>query len=187
MFGMSYHCEHCGHEELTVMHTYVLRRAYESWIRCTCKNRRDGIAAQNFYTQPEIWYELGYLEDGCTKIFERTLDEKLPVEGDERLFRCQDCLEEASEYAWETEEVGEGEIVEGPDAWMMYCHRCKTEAEFGWTEPDQQGFLVPVSNVGDDIHHIWIDPGFQLRQESSQNLLTPRVRKSRSTSKRRRR
>jgi hypothetical protein len=44
-----------------------------------------------------------------------------------------------------------------------------------------------VSSVDDDIHQIWIDPGFQHRQESSQNLLTPRVRKSRPTSKRRRR
>jgi len=183
MFGTSYHCEHCGHKELTVKHTYVLRRAYESWIRCTCKNRRDGIAAQNFYTQPEIWYELGYLDEGRVKFFERKPDDRLPVEGDKWLFHCQGCLDEASEHDWETKQVGEAEIVEVPDAWMMYCHRCKTEAEFGWTEPDQQGFLVPVSNVDDDIHKIWIDPGFQHRQESSQNLLKPRVRKSRSTSK----
>jgi hypothetical protein len=131
---------------------------------------------------PEIWYELGYLEDGRTKIFERTLDEKLPVEEDKRLFHCQGCLDEASEHDWETEEIGEAEIVEGPDAWTMYCQRCKTEVKFGWTEPNRLGFLVPVSNLSDDIHHIWIDPGFQHRQESSQNLLIPRVRKSRSAS-----
>jgi hypothetical protein len=185
MYGTSYHCEHCGHKELTVKHTYVLKRTYENWIPCCCKKRKSGIAAQHFYTQSEIWHELGYLEDGRSKIYDRTLVDRQPVEGAKRLFHCQGCLDEASEYDWETVEVGEPQTVEGPDAWMVYCHRCKTEIEFGWTEPDRKGFLVPVSNFSDGIHHVWGDPGFQYRQESSQNLLRPRPRKSRSAVKRR--
>lgn len=62
---------------------------------------------------------------------------------------------------------------------MMFCYSCKTETQFGWTEPDRQGFLVPISNSGDGIHHIWVDPGFQYRQEATQNLAKSRGRNSR--------
>ena len=171
-------CEHCGHKELIVKHTYVLKRSYESWIPCSCKKRGDGIAAQHLYIQPEIWQELGYLDDGRSKVYDRVLVDKLPIERVKRLFHCQDCLDEASEYDWETEQV-EAETVEGPDAWMMFCYRCKTETQFGWTEPDRQGLLVPVSNFNDDFHHIWVDPGFQYRQESAQNLVKYPGRNSR--------
>ena len=188
MFDNPNYCEQCGHKELTVKHTYVLKRTYESRIPCCCKKRKGGIAAQHFYTLPEIWHELGYLDEGRSKIFERASVERLSVEEGKRLFFCQNCLDDAAtEHDWETEQVGEAEIVEGPDAWMMYCHRCKTEAQFGWTETDRRGFLVPVSNLNNGPHHIWVDPGIEHRQTARVTSITPSTRNSRSATKRRRR
>jgi len=160
------HCEHCGHKELTVKHTYVLRRTFESWVPCLCKKRKDGIAAQHSYIMPETWDELGYLDDGRSKIYERTLVEKLPVEEIKRKIHCQGCADEASENDWETEQVGDAETIQGPDAWRMYCHRCNTEVPFGWTAPDRQGFLVPMSTLKDEPRQVWVDPGFEYQQTS---------------------
>lgn len=158
------HCENCGHGELTVRNIYTVKRTFEGWIPCLCADSSNDIAAQNFYKSVERWEELGYLDDGWSKRFDRTRLEELPIEELEDRVHCQDCLDDASKNDWQTEEIADAEIIEGADAWMLFCNRCNIEVPFGWTQPNREGNIIPLSDLNQGSQQIWRDPGFDHRK-----------------------
>lgn len=131
-------CAKCGGHELTVTHVWNTQAGAES----------------------ERWREWGALKDNHhwqyefkEKIEENTDDE---VErGDFSEFEEDDSDSEPEEY-----EINESQTNRESDEFFVNCGNCDREVEFGWSEQDRRGLILPAEFSDFVPLESWPDPTY---------------------------
>ena len=131
-------CKVCGGRELTVTHVWTLQAGDES----------------------ERWQEWGLLKnDHHWKYeFKEKVDQQEEEEaerGDFGEFALDDSDSEPQEY-----EVHEVETDREDDEFLLNCGNCEREVEFGWSQPDRRGLILPVEFSDFVPAESWPDPKY---------------------------
>jgi hypothetical protein len=131
-------CKECGSHRLVVTHVWNILAGAES----------------------ERWQEWGPLKDNHHWQFE--FKEKISENEDDEVQRGDLGEFEEDESASEPEEyeIYETETDREGDEFFVNCENCDQEIEFGWSQPDRHGLILPVEYT-DFIHsESWPDPKY---------------------------
>jgi len=131
-------CEKCGGHELTVVHVWNIQAG----------------------TNSESWREWGPLRDDHHWQYE--FKEKIEKDPDDAVqrgdfgeFEEDDSASEPEEYeTHETHTDREG------DEFFVNCGNCDREIEFGWSQPDRRGLILPVESSDFVAAESWPDPKY---------------------------
>lgn len=115
-------CKECGGHNLTVTHVWSIfagpdSERWQEW----------GLLKDNHHWQFEYKEKLGKNEDDEVQ------------RGDLGEYAEDDSASEPEEY-----ETYETETNRESDEYFVNCENCDREVEFGWSEPDRRGLLLPV-------------------------------------------
>jgi hypothetical protein len=135
---LKFTCKECGGHILTVTHLWSILGGVEN----------------------ERWQEWGPLKDNHhwkyeykEKVEEKSDDE---VEsGDFSEFEEDDSESEPEEY-----EILETETNPESDEFFVNCENCDREVEFGWSQPDRRGLILPVEFSDFIPAESWPDPKY---------------------------
>lgn len=159
----TFHCEQCGSRKATITRRYLASATWCATKTCVCNILNFGIAWQFQCTNVIVWEERGLFRLGRFRVATRTRIELLPDEDESPEIRCNECNQrDGVEY---DTQILRQDVVEGPDAWTLACHRCAREVPFGWTKPERGGLIVPLQAEWIDVSQLWVDPGFRLRKQ----------------------
>ena len=131
-------CKECGGHSLVVTHVWSIQAGPNS----------------------ERWQEWGPLKDDhhwhyeFKEKVEKNEDDEVQ-RGDHGEFQDDDSASEPEEY-----EVYEGETNRESDEFFVSCGNCDREVEFGWSEPDRRGLILPVEFSDFIPHSTWPDPKY---------------------------
>jgi hypothetical protein len=115
-------CKECGSHNLTVTHVWSILAGADS----------------------ERWQEWGQLKDNhhwhyeFKEKIEENADDEVQT-GDFSEFEEDDSASEPEEY-----EIHEKEADRENDEFFLNCEGCDREIEFGWSQPDRRGLIMPV-------------------------------------------
>ena len=131
-------CSQCGGHELIVSRVWNIEAGPES----------------------ETWKEWGRLKDDHHWQFE--FQEKIEANPDEEAqrgdfgeFQEDDSATEPEEY-----ETHETQTSRESDEFFVNCGDCDREIEFGWSEADRRGLILPIEHSDFDPLHSWPDPKY---------------------------
>ena len=131
-------CKDCGEHKLIVTHVWSM------------------LAGEN----SERWQEWGPLKDNHhwqyefkEKVGENEDDEV--QRGDYDAFEKDDSDSEPEEY-----EITETETDRESDEFFVNCANCDREIEFGWSEMDRHGLIMPVEFADFNPSECWPDPKY---------------------------
>ena len=108
----------------------------------------------------ERWQEWGPLKDDhhwhyeFKEKVEKNEDDEVQ-RGDFGEFEEDDSASEAEEY-----EVYETETDRESDEFFVNCENCDREIEFGWSQPDRRGLILPVEFSDFIPQQSWPDPKY---------------------------
>jgi hypothetical protein len=132
-------CNICGGNELIVSHIWNIEAGNDS----------------------ERWREWGPLKDDHhwqyrfkEKLQEQDEDDAVEL-GDFGEFEEDDSASEPEEY-----EVYEPETNRESDEFFVNCGNCDREIEFGWSQPDRRGLILPVEFSDFIASESWPDPKY---------------------------
>jgi hypothetical protein len=131
-------CTSCGGHKLTVTHVWNILAGNDS----------------------ESWREWGPLKDNhhWQYEFKEKIEENADDEvqrGDFGEFEEDDSASEPEEY-----EIYEVETSRESDEFFVNCENCDREIEFGWSEPDRRGLILPVEFSDFNPLESWPDPKY---------------------------
>ena len=131
-------CKECGGHSLIVTHVWSILAGDDS----------------------QRWREWGPLKDSHHWKYEfKEKDEEKPdaevQRGDFGEFEQDDSASEPEEY-----EIIEPENDQDGDEFFVSCENCDREVEFGWSEPDRHGLILPVEFSDFDPAESWPDPKY---------------------------
>jgi hypothetical protein len=131
-------CQKCGGHELTVVHVWNVDAGPES----------------------ESWREWGSLKDDHHWQFE--FKEKIEKNEDDEVQRGDfgDYEEDDSDSEPEEYEINEAETSRESDEFFINCSNCDQPVEFGWSEPDRRGLILPVEFSDFKPEESWPDPKY---------------------------
>ena len=131
-------CTQCGSHELIVTHVWYIQAGNAS----------------------EHWQEWGPLNDShhWQYEFKEMIEEIANDEvqrGDFGEFEEDDSTSEPEEY-----EIYETKTNRESDDFFINCGNCDREIEFGWSQPDRRGLILPVEYSDFDPLESWPDPKY---------------------------
>ncbi len=133
-------CLTCGEHQLVVSHIW---------------NIEDGLNS-------ESWREWGPLKDDHHWQFE--YKEKIEAsENEEEEVQKGDFgefIEDDSDSEPEEFEINQPETSRESDEFFVNCGNCDREVEFGWSEPDRRGLILPVEFSDFNPVESWADPKY---------------------------
>jgi hypothetical protein len=134
-------CTSCGGHTLTVSHVWSI------------------LAGEN----SERWQEWGPLKDNhhWQYEFKEKIEEKPDNEvqrGDFGEYEEDDAASEPEEF-----EIFETETNPENDEFFINCENCDREVEFGWSQPDRRGLILPVEFSDFDPSESWPDPKYLVK------------------------
>ena len=132
-------CKTCGGHELTVTHMWSILAGEAS----------------------ESWQEWGPLEAG--HLWHYDYKEKIEKPGDTEEAELGDFgefAEDDSDSEPEEYEVIEPQSDPEGDEFHVNCANCDREIEFGWSQLDQHGLILPVEVSDFDPSECWPDPKY---------------------------
>lgn len=111
-------------------------------------------------TDSETWKEWGRLKDDHHWQFE--FKEKVEANADDEVQRGDFGEFQEDESATEPEEYETHEMQTSreSDEFFVNCGDCDREIEFGWSEPDRRGLILPVEFSDFDRLESWPDPKY---------------------------
>jgi len=133
-----YTCKKCGGHELIVTHIWSIQAGADS----------------------ESWREWGPLKDDhhWQYEFKEQVEENANDEvqrGDFGEFEEDDSASEPEEY-----ETNETETNREGDEFYINCGNCDREVEFGWSQPDRRGLILPMESSDFNPLESWPDPKY---------------------------
>jgi hypothetical protein len=136
--GPKFTCKKCGGHELIVAHIWNIQAG----------------------TSTESWREWGPLKDDhhWQYEFKEKIEENEDNEvqaGDFGEFAEDDSDSEPGEY-----EINEAETNRESDEFYINCGNCDREIEFGWSQPDRRGIILPVEFSDFNSRESWPDPKY---------------------------
>ena len=136
--GYKFTCKDCGDHNLIVTHVWNILAGEDS----------------------ERWQEWGPLKDNHHWQFE--FKEKVEENADDEVERGDLGEFEEDESASEPEEyeIFEAEMDRDGDEFFVNCGNCDREIEFGWSQPDRRGLILPVEFSDFDPSESWPDPKY---------------------------
>jgi len=131
-------CKECGGHTLIVTHVWSILagEASERW-------REWGPLKGNHHWQYEFKEKVGEDEDADVQ------------RGDLGEFQEDDSASEPEEY-----EIFEPETDRESDDFFVNCEDCDREVEFGWSQPDRHGLILPVEFSDFKPSESWPDPKY---------------------------
>ena len=131
-------CTSCGGHELTVTHAWNIQAGNDS----------------------ESWREWGPLKDNHHWQYE--FKEKIEGNADDEVERGDFGEYEEDDSASEPEEyeIYEAETSREGDEFFVNCGNCDREIEFGWSQPDRRGLILPVEFSDFSPLESWPDPKY---------------------------
>jgi hypothetical protein len=131
-------CKKCGGHELIVTHIWNIEAGNDS----------------------ESWREWGPLKGDhhWQYEFEEKIEENAEDEaqlGDTGEFEEDDSASEPEEY-----EINETVTNRESDEFFVNCGNCDREIEFGWSQPDRRGLILPVEFLDFNPLESWPDPKY---------------------------
>jgi hypothetical protein len=111
-------------------------------------------------TNTERWQEWGPLKDNhhwqyeFKEKIEKNADDEVQ-RGDFGEFEEDDSASEPEEY-----EIYETETNRESDEFFVNCENCDREIEFGWSQPDRRGLILPVEFSDFIPSESWPDPKY---------------------------
>ena len=95
-------------------------------------------------SKSERWQEWGPLKDDhhwqyeYKEKIEKNEDDEVH-RGDPGAYAEDDSASEPEEY-----EINETDTTRESDEFFVHCENCGREVEFGWSQPDRRGLIIPV-------------------------------------------
>jgi hypothetical protein len=131
-------CNKCGGHELIVTHNWIVQAGTdsESW-------REWGRLKNDHHWQYEFKEKMGANEDDEVQ------------RGDFSRFQDDDSSSEPEDF-----ELNESATNRESDEFFINCGDCDREIEFGWSEPDRRGLILPVEFSDFDHAEGWPDPKY---------------------------
>jgi len=131
-------CKVCGYRQLIVSRVWNIEAGINS----------------------ESWREWGPLNDDHHWQFE--FKEKIEKNEDDEVQRGNigEFTEDDSDSKPEDYELSDFETDRESDKFFVNCGNCDREVEFGWTEPDRRGVIMPVEFSDFDPLESWADPKY---------------------------
>jgi hypothetical protein len=131
-------CKKCGSHELTVTHIWNIQAGNDS----------------------ESWREWGPLKDDHHWQYE--FKEKIQANADDEVQRGDFGEFEEDDSASEPEayETYETQTSRESDEFFVNCGNCDREVEFGWSQADRRGLILPVEFSDFDPRQSWPDPKY---------------------------
>ena len=131
-------CKECGSHNLIVTHIWSILAGDKS----------------------ERWQEWGPLKDNHHWKFEfkervEEIEDDEVQRGDFSDFEEDDSTTEPEEY-----EVHELESDSESDEFFINCGNCDREIQFGWSQPDRRGLILPVEFLDFIPSEAWPDPKY---------------------------
>ncbi len=131
-------CNKCGNHELIVTHSWIVEAGTDS----------------------ESWREWGPLKNDHHWQYE--FKEKIEANEDDQVqrgdfgeFEEDDSASEPEEY-----EINEAETYREDDEFFVNCGNCDREIEFGWSQPDRRGLILPAEFSDFNPLESWPDPKY---------------------------
>jgi hypothetical protein len=131
-------CSECGYRQLIVSHVWNIEAEINS----------------------ETWREWGPLKDDHHWQFE--FKEKIEKNEDDEVqrgnygeFAVDDSDSEPEEY-----EFTDSDLNRESDEYFVNCGDCDREVEFGWSEPDRRGLILPAEFSDFNPLESWADPKY---------------------------
>ena len=111
-------------------------------------------------TNTERWQEWGPLKDNHHWHYE--FKEKIEKNEDDEVQRGDfgEFAEDDSASEPEVYEIYETETNRESDEFFVNCENCDREIEFGWSEPDRRGLILPVEFSDFIPSESWPDPKY---------------------------
>jgi hypothetical protein len=138
-------CFECGEHQLVVTHLWDIEAGMDS----------------------ERWREWGPLKDDHHWEFEFKEKVEPNEENDEnedeeevQTGTVGEFLEDDSDSEPEDYEIIEPETSRDSDEYFLNCGNCDHEVEFGWSEPDRRGLIMPVEFSDFNPLDSWADPKY---------------------------
>jgi len=131
-------CAKCDGHELTVTHIWSIQAGNDS----------------------ERWREWGPLKDDhhwqyeFKEKIEKNADDEVD-RGDLGEFAEDDSSSEPEEY-----ETYEPQTNREGDEFFVNCTSCDREIEFGWSQPERRGLILPIEFYDFDPSESWSDPKY---------------------------
>jgi hypothetical protein len=131
-------CKECGDHNLIVTHVWSV------------------LAEAN----SERWQEWGPLKDNHHWLFE--FKEKIEKNEDDEVQRGDlgEFEQDESDSEPEEYEIYETETDRESDEYFVNCGNCDREVEFGWSQPDRRGLILPVEFSDFDSSECYPDPKY---------------------------
>jgi hypothetical protein len=131
-------CSSCGGHNLIVTHVWSILAGEDS----------------------EHWQEWGPLKDNHHWQFE--FKEKIEENADHEVQRGDfgEYQEDDSDSEPEEYEIFESETNRESDEFFINCENCDREVEFGWSQPDRRGLILPVEFSDFNPSDSWPDPKY---------------------------
>jgi len=136
--GFKFTCKDCGDHNLIVTHVWSILAEADS----------------------ERWQEWGPLKDNHHWQFE--FKEKIEENEDDEVQRGDlgEFVEDESASEPEEYEIYEAETDRESDEFFVNCGNCDREIEFGWSQPDRHGLILPVEFSDFNPSESWPDPKY---------------------------
>lgn len=131
-------CRDCGYHQLIVSRVWNIEAGINS----------------------ETWREWGPLKDDHHWQFQ--FKEKIEKNEDDEVQRGNfgEFSEDDSDSEPEDYESMDSDVNRESDEFFVNCGNCDREIEFGWTEPDRRGLILPVEFLDFNPAESWADPKF---------------------------
>ena len=106
------------------------------------------------------WQEWGPLKNHHHWHYE--FEEKIEKNADDEFRRGDfgELQEDDSETEPEEYEIYESETSRESDEFFVNCGKCDLEIEFGWSQPDRRGLIMPVGFLDFNPAESWPDPKY---------------------------
>lgn len=154
-----YRCEQCGSEEFLVEQTYLLVVTWDETLECTCEESNVDNAATITHRTWNYLVEWGpLLADHDFEMYDHEVWDE-DIEEVAETITCQDCFDEADQYAWAHDEHAD-ESETSDLEFSVYCTSCGHEVEFGWSHPDRGGRVWPCEAADFNPWKCWPEPRF---------------------------
>jgi len=153
----TYTCENCGSHDFVLVHIHTARRRIRRTLACTCGAERFA-AIQELVEWQRCTERAPLDEEHRTDKSEVDYDKE--CEEQEFEVYCGDCHENASEWQWESDTVGDWETDEESQVFQVRCADCNHEIEFGWSHPDRGGRVWPCESSDHNPWLSWPEPRF---------------------------
>jgi hypothetical protein len=131
-------CNKCGGHELVVTHTWNVEAGSDS-----ARWREWGRIKNDHHWQYEFKEKIEASEDDEVQ------------RGDFGEFEDDDSSSEPQDF-----EVNESGTDRESDEFYVNCGDCDREIEFGWSEPDRRGLILPVEFTDFNSAESWPDPKY---------------------------